>query len=147
MTAMLDPLASYSFFVDITGVTVAQFKEVTGLGISVGIVENRANQLGGQPVLQKMPGSIKYDDIHLSRGKVSDPAFWTWMKTVQEGKISEARKDGAIVLYDYAHGEVTRYSFYDAWPSRVELGKLTAGADTVLLETVVLTIGRLEFKP
>jgi phage tail-like protein len=146
MTAMLDPLASYSFFVDITGVTVAQFKEVTGLGISVGIVENRANQVGGQPVLQKMPGSIKYDDIHLSRGKVSDPAFWTWMKTVQEGKVSEARKDGSIILYDYAHGEVTRYNFFDAWPSRVEIGKLTAGADTVLLETVVLTIGRLEVK-
>lgn len=145
MTAMLDPLASYSFFVDITGVTVAQFKEVTGLGISVGIVENRSNQLKGQPILQKMPGSVKYDDIHLSRGKVADPAFWTWMKTVQEGKISDARKDGSIILYDYAHGEVTRYNFFDAWPSRVEIGKLTAGADTVLLETVVLTIGRLEF--
>jgi phage tail-like protein len=145
MTTMLDPLASYSFFVDITGVTVAQFKEVTGLGISIGIVENRSNQLKGQPILQKMPGSVKYDDIHLSRGKVADPSFWKWMQTVQEGKISDARKDGSIILYDYAHGEVTRYNFFDAWPSRVEIGKLTAGADTVLLESVVLTIGRLEF--
>jgi hypothetical protein len=50
-----------------------------------------------------------------------------------------------VVLYDYSHGEVTRYNFFDAWPSRVEIGKLTAGSDTVLLETVVLTIGRLEF--
>lgn len=146
MTSMLDPLASYSFAVEIDSLTIAQFKEVSGLGISVGIVENRSNKLGGQPVLQKMPGSIKYDDIHLSRGKVNDPAFWTWMKTVQEGKITEARKNGSIILYDYAHGEVTRYNFFDGWPSRVEIGKLSAGADSVLLESVVITIGRLEVK-
>lgn len=143
---LLDPLASYSFGVEITGVTIAQFKEVSGLGISVGVIENRANQVGGQPVLQKLPGSVKYDDIHLSRGKVADPAFWSWMKTVQEGKIDQARKDGSIILFDYAHGEVTRFNFFGGWPSRVEIGKLSAGADQVLLESVVIAIERLEVK-
>jgi phage tail-like protein len=143
---MLDPLASYSFGVEITGVTIAQFKECAGLGVSVTVIENRANQVGGQPVLQKMPGSVKYDDIHLSRGKVADPAFWSWIKTVQEGNIDQARKDGSIILFDYAHGEVTRFNFFAGWPSRVEIGKLTAGADTVLLESVVICVERLEVK-
>lgn len=143
---MLDPLASYSFGVEITGVTIAQFKECAGLGVSVSVIENRSNQVGGQPVLQKMPGSVKYDDIHLSRGKVADPAFWTWIKTVQEGQIDQARKDGSIILFDYAHGEVTRFNFFSGWPSRVEIGKLTAGADTVLLESVVICVERLEVK-
>jgi|SRR5882762_4592143 len=146
MTAMLDPLASYSFFVEIDGITVAQFRECSGIGISVGIIENRGTAKGGQPVLQKLPGSIKYDDIHLARGKVNDKLLWDWIKTVQEGKITEARKDGAITLFDYAHGEAARYSFFDGWPSRVELGKLTAGGDSVLLETVVITVGRIEVK-
>src|ERR1700760_2995385 len=104
--ALLDPLASYSFGVEIPGITIAQFKEVNGLGISISVIENRSNQHGGQPILQKLPGSVKYDDIHLSRGKVADPAFWQWMKTVQEGNIEQARKDGSIVLYDLQHGEV-----------------------------------------
>ena len=143
---VLDPLASYSFGVEITGVTVAQFKEVSGLGISITVIENRANQVGGQPVLQKLPGSVKYEDIHLSRGKVADPAFWTWMKTVQEGKIDQARKDGSIILFDYARGEVTRFNFFNGWPSHVEIGKLSAGADQVLLESVTITIERLEVK-
>src|ERR1035438_3718579 len=77
--AVLDPLAIYSFGVEITGVTIAQFKEVSGLGMVVSVIEHRANQIGGQPVLQKLPGSVHYDDIHLSRGKVSDPAFWAWI--------------------------------------------------------------------
>jgi phage tail-like protein len=144
--AVLDPLASYSFGVEITGVTIAQFKEVAGLGISIGVIENRQNQVNGQPILQKLPGSVRYDDIHLSRGKVADPAFWQWMKVVQDGKIDEARKDGSIVLFDYTHGEVTRFNFFGGWPSRVEIAKLQAGSEQVLLESVVIAIERLEVK-
>ena len=51
--ALVDPLASYSFGVEISGVTIAQFKEVSGLGISISVIENRANQAGGQPVLDR----------------------------------------------------------------------------------------------
>lgn len=143
---LMDPLATYSFAVEIDGIAIAQFKEVSGLGISIGVIENRSNQAGALPVLQKMPGSVKYDDIHLSRGKVADPAFWSWVKTVQEGKIDQARKNGSVVLYDYARGAVTTFSFFNGWPSRVEIGKLSAGGDSVLLESVVIAIERLEVK-
>jgi phage tail-like protein len=143
---IVDPLASYSYAVEITGLTIAQFKEVSGLAISVGVIENRANVAGGLPLLQKMPGAIKYDDIHLSRGKVADPAFWDWIKMVQEGKIDQARKDGAVVLFDYAHGEVTRFNFFGAWPTRLALGNLSAGAESFLLESVTIAIERLEVK-
>jgi len=49
---VVDPLASYSFGVEISGVTIAQFKEVTGLGVAIGVIENRQNQVGGLPILQ-----------------------------------------------------------------------------------------------
>jgi phage tail-like protein len=143
---LVDPLASYSFAVEIDGIPIAQFKEVSGLGLSIGVIENRQNQAGALPVLQKLPGSVKYDDIHLSRGKVADPAFWNWVKLVQEGKIDQARKNGSVVLFDYTRGAATTFSFYNGWPSRVEIGKLTAGGDSVLLESVVITIERLEVK-
>jgi len=70
---------------------------------------------------------------------VADQAFWTWIKLVQDGKIYEARKTGAIVLFDYAHGEINRFNFDQGWPSKVEVGKLEAGVDSVLLETVTIT--------
>jgi phage tail-like protein len=144
--AVLDPLASYSFGVEISGVTVAQFKEVSGLSVAVGVIENRANKVGGLPVLQKLPGMVHYEDIHLSRGKVADPAFWAWIKNVQDGQIDQARKDGSIVLFDLAHGEVSRFNFFSGWPSKVSIGTLSAGADSVLLESVVISIERLEVK-
>lgn len=142
--AVIDPLASYSFAVEIDGITIAQFKEVTGLGIKIGVIENRAQQLGGQPLLQKLPGSVEYDDIHLARGKVADPAFWSWINTVQQGQIDQARKNGSVVLFDLTHGEVSRFNFFNGWPSRVEIAKLSAGTDTVLLESVTICVERLE---
>ena len=139
-----DPIATYAFHVEIQGITIAQFKEVDGLSITIGVIEHRANQLKGQPIMRKLPGAVKFEDIVLSRGKVNDAAFWTWIKTVQDGKIDEERKSGSIVLFDYAHGEVSRFNFQQGWPSKVEIGKLTAGADSVLLETVTITHEHLE---
>src|SRR5262245_65286957 len=112
----LDPIASYSFFVNIDGLTIAQFKEVKGLSISVGVIEHRANQLKGQPLMKKLPGGVKYDNIVCSRGKVNDESFWDWIKQVQEGEIDKARRNGSIILYDYAHGEVCTFNFEAGWP-------------------------------
>jgi phage tail-like protein len=142
--ALLDPIASYNFFLDIQGETFAQFKEVSGVGVTVSVIEHRANTLLGKPVVQKLPGAVKYEDIHLSRGKVADPAFWKWIKQVQDGQISAARRDGSIILYDFPHMELTRFHFFGAWPYKVEIGKLQAGSDSVLIESMILAVERVE---
>ena len=139
MLAEFDPIATYAYHVEIDSITIAQFKQVSGLSISVGVIEHRANKLLGQPIMKKLPGAVKFEDIVLSRGKVADQAFWSWMKLVQDGKVAEARKSGSIVLFDYAHGEVNRFNFEQGWPSKIEVGRLEAGADSVLLETVTIT--------
>ena len=139
MLAEFDPIATYAYHVEIDSITIAQFKQVSGLSISVGVIEHRANKLLGQPIMKKLPGAVKFEDIVLSRGKVADQAFWSWIKLVQDGKISEARKTGSIVLFDYAHGEINRFNFEQGWPSKIEVGKLEAGSDSVLLETVTIT--------
>jgi len=142
--ALTDPIASYSFFVNVDGLTIAQFKECDGLSIQVKVIEHRATQLKAQPILRKLPGSIVFEDIILRRGKVADPSFWTWIKKVQDGKVDEARTTVSIALFDFNQGEVSRFTAHEAWPSRVEIGKLQAGSDSVLLETVHVTHDRLE---
>jgi phage tail-like protein len=139
MLAEFDPIATYAYHVEIDSITVAQFKQVSGLSISVGVIEHRSNKLMGQPILKKLPGAVTFENIVLARGKVADQAFWSWMKLVQDGKVAEARKSGSIVLFDYAHGEVNRFNFEQGWPSKIEVGRLEAGADSVLLETVTIT--------
>ncbi len=140
-----DPLASYSYHVDIKGVTIAQFQAVDGLSVSTSVIEYRSNSLKGLQSVRKLPGQVNYPDITLSRGKVTDNAFWTWMKLVTDGKIDEARTEGSIVLFDYARaGIINTFNFHKGWPSQVGVGGLNAEGNEVLLENITITHERLE---
>jgi len=134
-----DVLAGYHFSVQIEGVEIAQFKELTGLSAEVQVIEHRENKVGGLPVLKKLPANIKYGDITLKHGKTDSKAVWDWHKQVQQGDIAGARKNGSVVLYDYQHGEVARFNFTNMWPSKVSLGSMTASGNDVLLEECVIT--------
>jgi len=133
-----DALAGYSFSVEIDGVTIAQFKEVSGINAEIQTIEHRENKVGGLPVMKKLPGARKWGDLTLKRGRTDNKALWDWIKQVQDGNLPAARKNGSIVLMDYAHGETARFNFINAWPSKVSIGSLNAGGNDVLLEEVTI---------
>ena len=97
-----DAIAGYTFKIEIDGQVIAQFKEVSGLSAEVQVIEHRENNISGKEVIKKLPGQKKWGDIILKRGKTDNKVIWEWHKLVMEGKIDEARKNGSIVLYDYA---------------------------------------------
>ncbi len=133
-----DAVAGYTFQIEVEGVTIAQFKEVGGIGNEVQVIEHRENKMGGIPILKKLPGAIKTTDLTLKRGKTDDPALWKWHKQVQDGDIDGARKNGSIVLYDYKRGEVARFNFVNGWPSKVTIGNLQAGGNDILIEETTI---------
>jgi phage tail-like protein len=134
-----DALAGYHFSIEIDGVTIAQFREVSGLSAEITTIEHREVTPKGLPVMKKLPGARKYGDINLKRGRTDSNDLWTWMKDVQEGKIDAARKNGSVVLYDYENGEKGRFNFTNGWPSKVSIGSLTAGGSDVLVEECTIT--------
>ena len=133
-----DALAGYSFSVEIDGVTIAQFKEVSGINAEIQTIEHRENKIGGLPVLKKLPGARKWGDLTLKRGRTDNKALWDWIKSVQDGNMAAARKNGSIVLMDYQHGETSRFSFVNGWPSKVSIGSLNAGGNDILIEEVTI---------
>src|SRR5436309_3127727 len=128
-----DVVAGYSFQVEIDGVTLAQFKEVTGIASELQVIEHRENTKGGQLSISQLPGRQKNGTIGLKRGRTDDASLWKWHKQVVDGDIKGARKNGSIVLYDYAHGELSRWNFVAGWPSKVSLGSLQAQGNDVLI--------------
>jgi phage tail-like protein len=139
-----DAIGNYAFQVEVDGVTIAQFREVTGLSSEIQVVEHKENKPGGIPVIKKLPGARKWGDITLKRGKTDDPGWWKWIKEVQDGKIDSARRNGAVVLFDYERGEKARYNFINAWPSKVSIGSLQAGGSEVIIEECTLVHEGLE---
>jgi phage tail-like protein len=98
------------------------------------VIEHRENKAGGVSVLKKLPGVSASGNVTLKKGKTGDKTLWQWLKQVQDGDIGGARKNGSVVLYDYARGELARFNFTNGWPSRVSIGPLQAGANDILLE-------------
>jgi phage tail-like protein len=133
-----DAVAGYAWQIEIDGVTIAQFKELSGVSTEVAVIEHRENKAGGIPVLKKLPGHVSSGDLTLKKGKTQDPTLWQWHQLVQAGAMSDARRNGSVVLYDYARGELARFNFVNAWVSKVSIGGLSAGANDILLEECVI---------
>jgi phage tail-like protein len=139
-----DALGNYAYQIEIDQVTLAQFKEVSGLQAEIKVITHEEMKPGGIPVQKKLPGSKTWGDITLKRGKTDNPAFWKWIKEVQDGKIDSARRNASIVFFDYGHGEVFRVNVLNAWPSKVSVGTLQAGGSEVVLEECTLVHEGLE---
>jgi phage tail-like protein len=129
-----DAVAGYLFHLEVDDKAIAQFKEVAGISNEVQVIEHRENKAGGVSILKKLPGLSSSGNVTLKKGKTGDNTLWQWLKQVQDGDIAGARKNGSVVLYDYARGELARYNFMNGWPAKVSIGPLQAGASDVLLE-------------
>jgi phage tail-like protein len=134
-----DPLGTAAWSLEVDGITLATFQEVSGLSTEVSVIEFKSNNKSGKPVTKKVPGAHKNGDITFKRGKTDDQALWKWIEQVQLGKIDAARRNASIVLYDYEHGERARYNVLNCWPSKVSIAGLKAGDSNALVEDVTLT--------
>ncbi len=134
-----DVVAGYSYSVEIDQVEIAQFNELGGASMEVQVIEHRANNARGLPIIKKAPGAIKAGDLTLKKGKTESKALHDWIRQVERGQIDQARKNGSVVIYDYARTEVARYNFVNGWPSKWALGTLKAGANEILTEDITIT--------
>jgi phage tail-like protein len=117
--AEADPVVSAWFGVEFQGQIVGAFRECTGLGSENEVVEYKASGPQGQYVLKKVPGRMKWNNITLKRGITDAMDMWDWRKLVEEGKITEARKNGAIIMFTQDGKAVARWEFINAWPSKL----------------------------
>lgn len=139
-----DAIAGFTFKIEIDGQVIAQFKEVSGMESSREVIEHRENNITGKEVIKKLPGKKSWGDITLKRGVTDNMVVWDWHKLVMDGKIDEARKNGSIVLYDYAGGETARWNILNCWPNKVTINGLQAGSSDVLVEEMSLAHEGLE---
>lgn len=140
----LDKAVGHSFGLEFDGVQIKQIQEVSGLKMEQDVIELKQNTNDGKYILKKLPGRPKAGEVTLTRGLTNDTSFDKWIKDSHFGKMSDARKGGAIVVYDYEGNTLKRYKLTNAWPKSLELGTLKAGDTSVLTEKLVLTYEQLQ---
>ena len=91
-----------------------------------------------------LPGRPKAGEITLVRGLTADTSFEKWVKSSQFGQMGNARKGGAIIVFDFEGNAIKRYKLMNAWPKTLEIGSLKAGDTSVLTEKLVITYETME---
>jgi phage tail-like protein len=129
-----DPFFSYNFIVEIDGVSRGVFQEASGFDSTVEVVEYR--QGGENLTTRKLPGRTSFSNITLKRGVTDDTELYEWHQSVVDGSID--RRSGSIVLLSRDGQELTRWTFFSAWPTKYTAPDFNAEGNEVAIETLEL---------
>jgi len=140
----LDSSVGHSFGLEFDSVLIKRITEVSGLKMEQDVIELKQNTADGKYMIKKLPGRFKAGEVTLTRGLTADQSFEKWVKDSRFGKMSDARKGGAIIVYDFEGSAIKRYKLTNAWPKSLEITTLKAGDTSVLSEKLVVTYESLD---
>ncbi len=138
-----DPYAVFNFRVEIDGIDVGSFTEVSGLDSETDVIEYRTGDMRMNSSV-KLPGLTKYPNIVLKRGMTKDLSLWQWRKAVVNGQTD--RRNGVIILMDESRADVLRWQFRNGWPAKWEGPDLDASSSEVAIETLEIAHEGLELE-
>jgi len=134
------PYLSFRFQVEIQGLLVGGFSEVSGLQAETDL--EIIEEGGVNDYVHKLPKKTKHPNLILKRGIADSEALWKWHKNVSSGKIE--RKSGSIILLDNEGNPKWRWNFKEAYPVKWMGPELKAETSTVAVESVELAHNGLE---
>ncbi|HSD58554.1 MAG TPA: phage tail protein [Methanotrichaceae archaeon] len=129
-----DPFRGYRFLVEIDGIVQAGFSEVTIPDSTTEAVDYRE---GKDQFTRKLLGQTKHGNVSLKWGITDSMELYDkWYKLVQQGKISSARRNMAIILLNDEGTPSARWEFENAWPIKYKAPDLSAKGNDVAIETL-----------
>jgi phage tail-like protein len=137
--ARIDPYSSFLFRVEIDGITQAHFRECSGLGSTVEVIENPE---GGRGHVSKLPGRTKYPNLVLKWGLTDSTELYEWHRSALQGTVQ--RRHGSIVQLDALGNEKARWNFVDGWPTKWDGASFNAAGSELSVETLEIAHEGLE---
>lgn len=135
----LDTSVGHSFGLEFDSVLIRSIQEVSGLKVEQDVIELKQNTPDGKYIVKKLPGRPKPGEITLTRGLTGETSFDDWIQQSCFGQMDDARRGGAVIIFDYENNPIKRFEFENAWPKSLEIGSLKAGDTSVLTEKLTIT--------
>jgi phage tail-like protein len=130
-----DPYLSARFLVEIEGILVAGFQEVTGMQVETETEDYREG--GVNEYVHRLPGGTRYpQNLVLKKGLTDIESLWRWHQDVVNGKIE--RRNGTILLMDRAGLPAMWWDFTDAYPVKWSGPEFRAEQGAVAVEQLEL---------
>lgn len=132
-----DPYRQTRFLLEIEGLVTAGFSRCDLPTATSSVLEYREGN--EPPTPRKLPGLNEYGPLVLETG-VTDRSveLWEWRALVEQGRMEEARRPIAVILLDATGNPAARWEIREAWPSQYEAPRLSATADGVAIERLVV---------
>lgn len=127
-----DPYVGFRFRVEIFGIQVGGFTQVSGLEREVQLEDFREG--GVNNYTHKLATVTKYQNLSLKRGICDAIELWQWHQDVINGKIE--RRQINVVLTDAQGNAKWRWTFEKAYPVKWSGAELTSTSAAVFVETV-----------
>ncbi|MGN0596258.1 MAG: phage tail protein [Ruminiclostridium sp.] len=127
------PYKNYRFKVEIDGVMVAGFNEVTGFDATIDVIEYREGDAAVNTP-RKQPGLVKYGNITFKRGVIDENEFFPWVEEAFSGNLT--RKTIVINLYDDSDAIVASWQLINAWPAKYTGPDLNGMGAEVAIESI-----------
>lgn len=130
-----DPYLSASFLVEIEGLVVGGFQEVTGLQLETETEDYREG--GVNEYVHRLAGPTRYpQNLVLKKGLTDIETLWSWHQQVVQGVIE--RRNGSIYLLDRRGLPAMWWNFTGAYPVKWAGPDFRAEQAAVAVEQVEL---------
>lgn len=136
MTRPADAITVARFSIVIDGHEIASFSDLEGIVAEVEPVAYLESN--DQQVHSQLPGKRKPPQVTLKRGMTGSMELWAWHESVRKGDMAAARRSCSLMMYTAEGKPVAKYWLERAWPSKIDISALKAGASEVMYETVTL---------
>lgn len=138
-----DPYFAYNFHVEINGIQVGGFSEVSGLSIETEI--ETIKEGGVNETEYKLLKGTKYSNITLKHGMIDRDELWSWYQDIIHGNrantsapIRRKRKTVNIYLNDSLKQNVWQWYIIGAYPVKWDGPAFNATGNAIAIETLVL---------
>jgi phage tail-like protein len=130
-----DPYLGANFMVEIEGLVVGGFSEVSGLAVETETEDYREGGVNGY--VHRLAGPAKYaQNLVLKKGLTDLEGLWSWHQDVVQGNV--VRRNGSIYLLDRAGLPAMWWNFTDAYPVKWSGPEFRAEQGAVAVESVEL---------
>jgi phage tail-like protein len=125
---------AYNFAVEVGGVVVGGFSEVSGLSSEIKLESYEEG--GVNSFVHQFPKNTTYPNLVFTRGLVHTDLFFTWYQATSEGLIQQL--NGTILLLNSQRLPVLWWTFKKAYPVKWEGPSLKAQSDEIAVERIEL---------
>lgn len=140
----VDPPFAGAFVLEIGGIQIGSFIEVSGLGVQLEVEDVKEG--GNNEAGLKLPGRLSWTNLVLKRGITDNDSLFNWITSCSGEGLSGrsntvTRRNGSVTLFDSGHTPMRSWAFRDALPVRWSGPRLAATSSELAVEELEVSHG------